>query len=282
MRPREYAVISSKTSPTLLGMLATNLVLCCVTSVDAQWEHGFAASGDVKIHYVTAGDGPLVVLIHGFPDYWFTWRKQIPPLAKQYQVVAIDLRGYNKSDQPEGVANYSLPILANDVRNVIQHFGKDKAVLVGHDWGGYVAWTSAMMFPNLVDRLVILNAPIRRACRRELSRNKQQQESSQYARDFQQPAAASQLTAEDLAKWVTDDDAKPEYIAAFRRSSFEGMLNYYKANYPHSPANNSETQAAAGPMFPKIKCRVLMIHGLDDSVLLPGALNDSWEWMEQD
>lgn len=247
-------------------------------------EHGFAQSGDVKIHYVTAGDGPLLIMIHGFPDYWYTWRKQIPELSRNFKVVAIDQRGYNKSDQPEGVENYTLTLLAQDIQNVIKHFGEEKAVLVGHDWGGYVAWTCSMRYPDSVERLVILNAPHPAGLQRELANNKEQQRNSNYASEFQKPDAASKLTAEGLASWVTDKEAVPQYVEAFKRSSFEGMLNYYKANYPSVPTESSDSQSApiTVPAFPKIKCRVLMIHGLDDKALLPDALNDSWNWMAQE
>jgi pimeloyl-ACP methyl ester carboxylesterase len=94
---------------------------------------GFASSDGVKIHYVTLGQGPLVVMIHGFPDYWFTWRNQMPALAESHQVVAIDQRGYNKSDHPAGVENYRMEKLVGDVKAVIRHFERDKAVVVGHD-----------------------------------------------------------------------------------------------------------------------------------------------------
>ncbi len=261
------------------------LFVCLLAHGSAdELKHGFAQSGDVKIHYVTAGEGPLVIMIHGFPDYWYTWRKQIPELSKNFQVVAIDQRGYNRSDQPEGVENYSLMLLAQDVKNVVEHFGAEKAVLIGHDWGGYVAWTCAMRYPNLVDRLVILNAPHPAGLSRELASNKDQQANSQYARNFQKPDSASKLTAKGLAAWVKDEDARKKYIEAFNRSSFEAMMNYYKANYPKStPASSdSESSGASPAAYPKIKCRVLMIHGLDDTALLPAALNDSWKWMEQD
>ena len=109
---------------------------------------GFAQSGDVRIHYVTKGEGPLVVMIHGFPDFWYTWRHQIPALSERFQVVAIDQRGYNHSDQPEGVENYTIDKLVVDVEAVIRHFHKDKAVVVGHDWGGMVAWSFAMDIPK--------------------------------------------------------------------------------------------------------------------------------------
>ncbi|MBL9165681.1 MAG: alpha/beta hydrolase [Planctomycetaceae bacterium] len=238
--------------------------------------HGFAQSGEVKIHYVTAGEGPLVVMIHGFPDYWYTWRKQMPELSENFQVVAIDQRGYNLSDQPEGVENYTIEKLVGDVRAVMQHFGRDRAVIVGHDWGGMVAWSFAMAHPEMTDRLIILNLPHPNGLRRELASNPEQRKNSQYARDFQQPDAASRLTAEGLAFWVKDATAREEYIAAFRRSSFEAMLNYYKANYPREPYHAPKDD------LPRVKCSVLMIHGLKDTALLASGLNDTWNWVDKD
>jgi len=234
---------------------------------------GYVDADGVKIHYVTMGQGPLLVMIHGFPDYWYTWRAQMPALAKHFQVVAIDQRGYNLSDQPAGVENYTLAKLAGDIRHVVQHFGQERAVVVGHDWGGAVAWTVALADPTLVDRLVILNLPHPNGLRRELAHNPEQQAASQYARNFQQPDAAKQLSAQLLAGWVRDEQARAEYVAAFERSSMDAMLNYYKANYPREP------YTADGPTLPQVKCPVLMIHGLQDKALLPGALNDTWQWI---
>jgi pimeloyl-ACP methyl ester carboxylesterase len=242
---------------------------------DQLGKEGFADSGGVKIHYVTAGQGPLLVLIHGFPDYWYSWRDQIPALARHFQVVAIDLRGYNKSDQPAGVENYTVDKLVEDVHAVLKHFKQDKAVIVGHDWGGLIAWTFAMTHPDKTDRLIVLNLPHPKGLMRELATNSQQQKNSQYARNFQQPDAASKLKPEMLAFWVKEPDARKQYEEAFRRSSLEGMLNYYKANYPREPYKDERT-------FPPVKCSVLMIHGLEDQYLLPGALSDTWKWVEKD
>jgi len=239
-------------------------------------QHGFADSDGVKIHYVTAGEGPLLVLIHGFPDYWYTWREQIPALAEHFRVVAIDQRGYNKSDQPEGVDAYRMARLVDDVAAVVSHFGEEKAVVAGHDWGAAVAWSFAMAKPEMLDRLIILNLPHPNGLRRELANNPDQQQASAYARFFQQPGAAKTLSAEGLAFWVEDADAREKYIEAFRRSSFEGMLNYYQANYPREPYSEPKTG------LPRIACPVLMIHGLKDKYLLPGGLNDTWKWVEQD
>ena len=239
-------------------------------------EHGYAKSGDTRIHYVTAGKGPLLIMIHGFPDYWYTWRNQMPELAKTFQVVAYDQRGYNLSDQPAGVENYAMPKLVNDVKALIEHFGHEDAVVMGHDWGGAVAWSFAMTYPNMVDRLVILNLPHMNGLRRELANNAEQQKASAYARHFQTPDAASQLTAKGLAFWVKDPEARKKYVKAFERSSFEGMLNFYKANYPRPP------YTAQADAMPKVKCPVLMIHGLGDTALLPAALNDTWLWLDND
>jgi pimeloyl-ACP methyl ester carboxylesterase len=256
--------------------LVYSAMLATPTLADDLGEHGFATSGDVNIHYVTVGEGPLLVMIHGFPDYWYTWRKQIPTLAKQFKVVAMDQRGYNTSDQPDGVENYAMPKLVGDVQAVIRHFERDKAVIVGHDWGGAVAWSFAMAQPEMIDRLVILNLPHLHGLQRELANNPDQQKASAYARRFQQPAAASGLTAEGLTFWVNDENARAKYVAAFRRSSFEGMLNYYKANYPREPYQAPTDDPS------KVKCPVLMIHGLKDTALLPGALNGTWQWLEKD
>jgi pimeloyl-ACP methyl ester carboxylesterase len=238
-------------------------------------EEGYADSGGVKIHYVTLGKGPLVVLIHGFPDYWYTWRDQMPALAKHFQVVAIDQRGYNQSGQPKKVEDYAVPRLVEDVRAVLAHFKKDRAVIVGHDWGGLVAWSFAMAHPEQTDRLVVLNCPHPRGMLRELATNKEQQKNSAYARAFQEDGAAALLTPDILALWVKEPEARKKYVEALGRSSMEGMLNYYKANYPRPPYKDERT-------FPPVKCRVLLIHGLEDKYLLPGALNDTWKWLEKD
>lgn len=238
---------------------------------------GFADSNGVKIHYVTAGKGPLLILIHGFPDFWYSWREQIPALAENFQVVAIDQRGYNKSDQPEGVENYSMDKLVADVAAVVKHFQQDKAVIVGHDWGGMVAWTFAMQHPDMTDRLIILNLPHPKGLMRELANNPEQQKNSAYARNFQHPDAASQMTPGMLVGWVKDKEAREKYLEAFKRSSIEGMLNYYKANYPREPYEENARQD-----LPQVKCPVLMFHGLKDNALLPGALNDTWKWIDNE
>ena len=222
-------------------------------------EHGYAVSdGGVKIHYATLGSGPLVVMIHGFPDFWYSWRHQMAALSESFQVVAIDQRGYNLSDKPKGVEQYDMRLLVGDVAAVIRHLGRDKATIVGHDWGGMVAWQFAMHLPAMTERLVILNLPHPRGLVRELQINPEQIKNSEYARTFQQgtPTDAAvffgrPMTAQTLSGWVSDPAARKRYVDAFERSDFDAMLNYYKANYPKAsgrgsapPARTAEGQGA--------------------------------------
>lgn len=254
--------------------VVTFVLLAVPAAAQELGEEGFADSDGVKIHYVTLGKGPLVVLLHGFPDYWYSWRDQMPALAQDHQVVAVDLRGYNKSDQPSGVENYAVPKLVGDVAAVLKHFRRDKAVIVGHDWGGFIAWVFAMTYPEKTDRLIVLNLPHPKGLARELANNPQQQKNSQYAQDFKKPEAATQIKPEMLAFWVKEPEARKFYIEAFKRSSLEGMLNYYKANYPSPPYKDERD-------YPPVKCPVLIIHGLKDQYLLPGALDGTWKWVEK-
>src|SRR4029079_19507678 len=120
---------------------------------------GYADVGGQRLHYVEAGDGPLLLLLHGYPEFWFGWRLQIQPLAAAgFRVVAPDTRGYNLSSKPEGFEAYGVDLLAADIAGLVSELGAESARLVGHDWGGTIAWTTAMNHPEAVDRLVILNA----------------------------------------------------------------------------------------------------------------------------
>ncbi len=244
--------------------------------LESKVKEGFADSNGVKIHYATMGSGPLVVMIHGFPDYWYTWRHQMEGLADRFQVVAIDQRGYNKSDKPAGVESYDMRLLVGDVIAVIKHFGKDNAIIVGHDWGGAVAWSLAMNAPQFVSKLVVLNLPHLRGLSRELANNPEQQKSSAYARRFQTEGAEKALTAEGLAGWVNDAAAKPKYIEAFKNSDFTAMMSYYRRNYPREPYKEDTSPLR------KVQCPVLAIHGMKDTALLAPALNNNWDYVEKD
>jgi pimeloyl-ACP methyl ester carboxylesterase len=261
----------------MMMILALAAVLTVTADdLEARVTHGYADSNGTKIHYATLGSGPLIVFVHGFPDFWYTWRLQMRGLSDRFQVVAMDQRGYNLSGKPEGVENYDMRLLAGDVIAVIRHLGRERAIVAGHDWGGAVAWSVAMYSPQWVEKLVILNLPHPRGLARELANNPEQQKNSAYARRFQTEGAEKDLTPERLAAWVQDPAAKAKYIEAFERSDIKAMLNYYKRNYPREP------YAPDTAPLTKVKCPVLMIHGLKDTALLAPALNNNWDYVEQD
>lgn len=240
-------------------------------------EHGYIDNDGVKIHYVTLGEGPLVLFIHGFPDLWYTWRHQMAALSDNYQVVAMDQRGYNRSDKPKGKENYDFELLVSDVAAVVRHFPQAKGTIVGHDWGGSVSWQFAMKHPELINNLIIFNRPHPRGRNRELATNNRHKQASVYVRRFKDQPGDMGFTAEALARRFQDD---PEiyqlYLEGFARSDFEAMTDYYRQNYPDPPYLVDE-----GPPNP-VKCPVLMFHGLDDRALGHEALNHMWEWLDKD
>ena len=274
--------------PRFVSSVAPTIIAYCIvmsgSSAEAQvadvWdrvEHHYADNDGVSVHYVTLGEGPLVVMIHGFPDFWYLWRDYLTALSDDYQVVAIDQRGYNQSDKPAGVDRYTFEFLVGDVAAVIEDTGHESATVVGHDWGGVVAWTFAMQRPDMTDQLVVFNFPHPRGLRRELALNDQQRENSAYARRFQTEGAHLALSAEQLAGLHGNDPVVYErYVEALQNSDFEAMLNYYKANYPRPPYTEDDSPVVM------VRSPVLQFHGLDDPYLLFGALNDTWELLEQD
>ncbi len=248
--------------------------------------HGYAVSeGGVRIHYASLGQGPLVVMIHGFPDFWYSWRHQMAALSKNFHVVAIDQRGYNLSDKPQGVEHYDMRLLVGDVAAVIKHLKAGRATVVGHDWGGVVAWQTALAVPQMVERLIILNLPHPNGLLRELRSNPEQIKNSAYARTFQDKPPTDPtvffgmpMTPQTLSGWVTDAAARTRYVEAFGRSDFAAMLNYYKRNYPRTFG----ADLPPSPEPPKITMPVLMFHGLNDQALHADGLSGTWNWLEKD
>jgi pimeloyl-ACP methyl ester carboxylesterase len=200
-------------------------------------------------------------------------------LADQYTVAALDTRGYNLSDKPGGEANYDMTLLTADVAAVIRAEGESSAVVVGHDWGGGIAWSFAAAYPQMTERLIIMNLPHIKGLQRELASMGQQHSNSQYARNFQQPDSHENISPAGLAMALSqgDDALREIYLAAFENSSTESMMNYYRRNYPREPY-------VGGPWaeLPRIQAPVLQFHGLNDTALLAPALNNTWEELEQD
>jgi epoxide hydrolase 4 len=201
---------------------------------------GYAEIGDQRLHYVETGEGPLIVLLHGFPEFWYGWRLQIGALAAAgYRVVAPDLRGYNLSSKPDGLAAYTAGPLAADVRGLIHERGAESAFLVGHDWGGTVAWTAAMNHPEVVERLAILNAAHPRKLNEGL-RHPSQLRRSWYFFFFQPPGLPERRVSAHRWRFFQNflRDARPPYTSAeFDRyveawsqpGTATAMINYYRA-----------------------------------------------------
>ncbi len=244
-----------------------------------RFEDKYAVNSGVRIHYVTAGQGPLVVMVHGFPDYWATWKPLMTTLAADgYRVAALDTRGYNLSDKPQGEAAYAMPNLVADVAAVIAAEGRKDTILVGHDWGASIAWNTTFARPELVNKLIILSVPHPSGLTRELATNKAQQVNSQYARNFQKEGSEKNLTAEGLARWVQDPAEKPGYIEAFKRSDFAAMMNYYRANYPRGVGDSAATPASTPP----VNVPVLVIHGMKDTALNAAGHSGTWDHVTKD
>jgi pimeloyl-ACP methyl ester carboxylesterase len=256
--------------------LAVGLVL----ATGAQAADRYATNNGVKIHYVVEGKGPLVVLIHGFPDYWATWKPLMAELNKAgYRTAALDTRGYNLSDKPKGVEAYAMPNLVADVAAVIAAEGEKSATVIGHDWGAAIAWQTTFARPDMVQRLVILSVPHPAGMARELATNPDQQKNSQYARNFQQEGSEKMLSAERLAGMATrDPKARAGYLEAFGRSDFAAMMNYYRANYPRGTG----ADAAPPPAPPRVKVPVLVIHGMKDTALNAAGHSGTWNYVDAD
>ncbi|MBD2354572.1 alpha/beta hydrolase [Tolypothrix sp. FACHB-123] len=127
--------------------------------IQTSWTHEYITTNGVKLHYVTQGESPLLLMLHGFPEFWYSWRHQIPEFAPYFKVVALDLRGYNDSDQPKKKSAYVMDEFVKDIAGVIQGLGYETCVLVGHDWGSAIAWNFAYTYPEMLEKLIILNLP---------------------------------------------------------------------------------------------------------------------------
>ncbi|CAG5133759.1 unnamed protein product [Candidula unifasciata] len=151
--------------------------------------HNYLHLEDVTIHYVASGpeDKPLMLFVHGFPEFWYSWRYQIREFQKDYRVVAIDQRGYGDSDKPSGIDEYSVKKLVSDIKHVILALGYENCILVGHDWGGLVVWAFGRQYPDMVSRLIVMNVPPSPVFQKLLHKNKEQLKRSWYMFLFQLP-----------------------------------------------------------------------------------------------
>jgi len=273
----------------------------------ASWHHETARLNGVDLHYVTVppapeavdhptGAAPLVVLLHGFPAFWYAWRHQLDPLAAAgYRVVVPDLRGYNRSSAPAGVDSYRPAELAADVRGLIEHRGAPQAAVVGHDWGGLVGWETAIREPDVVSRLAVLNAPHPSVYRRTLARSPTQLLRSWYVFAFQLPWLPERLLSAReyaLVEAVIEDTAAPEafsqaeverYRAAMERTdSLSGPLNYYRAIARETVSDGLQSLLPGdSPPDRTVSVPTLVLWGEQDRMLDTDLLDGLAEWVPE-
>lgn len=252
-------------------------------SIDGPWSHEQAVVNDVRLHYVTAGEenDPLVVLLHGFPEFWYSWRHQIPALADAgFRVVAPDMRGYNTSERPHGPGSYRSEQLVGDVLGLVDHLGSESAHVVGHDWGGIFAWWTAIRHPESVDRLAILNAPHPARYRLSLEQNRKQWGRSLYALFFQLPRVPETLlgarncagVAEMLRNTAgpetfSDADLRRYREAACRPGALTAMLNYYRAAARETLRREIRGLVGGEQQDQQVEVPTLLLWGEDDPAL---------------
>ena len=249
------------------------------------FEHKYADINYVRLHYVTVGQGKLIMFLHGFPEFWYEWKKQLAEFGRDYQAVAPDMRGYNLSSKPVEVGQYRMKYLVEDIRALAEHLGHKKFTLVAHDWGGGVAWPFAMRYPEYLEKLVIINGVHPAIFLRELRDNPAQQKASQYILMHRTPEAEDILAKNNYAVLVTNlledglklgyftEEDKKAYIEAWSRpGALTGGLNYYRATHLGSFTGESDDVLSAdAPLF-TVRVPTLVIWGEKDRWLLTGNL----------
>ena len=257
-----------------------SLLTACAGQPDVlEARDAYATNGEVRIHYREMGSGPLIVFIHGFPDIWYTWRRQMSALSKEYRTVAMDLRGYNLSDAPEGVDNYYYDDLEGDVLAVIHDLGEEQAIIVGHDWGAAIAWRLATQHPEAVRRLVVCSVPHPQGLSRAIHKK---DGALDYANRFIEAGAEKNFPPEWLSGWVKDPAVREVYLEAFRRSDIRAMLNYYRANFRSGPDMPEQVRLRNAIQWTPVRSPVLIIFGEADPYLPVDGLNYSWEYVDRD
>ncbi len=251
--------------------------------------HNFAELDGVRLHYVEQGEGPLLLFLHGFPEFWYAWNKQLAVFGRDFHAVAPDLRGYNLSSKPDGIAYYKIDFLLQDIRGLIQHLGCSNCILVGHDWGGFLAWIFAALFPHMVEKLVIVNASHPAIFLRELRDNPAQRQASQYMVLFRNtPALEQVLAADNFAAleqlfvqpaiahgYFTEDDRKAYLEAWSQPGALAAGLNYYRAAELGPLESGAPVPEALAWMLANllIHAPTLVIWGERDTYILPSNLN---------
>ncbi len=231
-------------------------------------KHEYADVNGVRLHYAVAGSGKLILFVHGFPEFWYAWKNQLTEFGRDHKAVAVDMRGYNLSSKPAEVDQYKVGVVIEDIRALAEKLGYKKFILVGHDWGGGIAWSFAIAHPGYVEKLVIINAPHPAIFARELRENPLQQKASQYMLEFRSPGAEAALSANHYAALLQgvagafNEEDKETYVEAWSQpGALTGSLNYYRAARLEPP-----------PADLVIRVPTLVIWGEKDPFLLTGNL----------
>jgi pimeloyl-ACP methyl ester carboxylesterase len=243
----------------------------------------------ISLHYASSGTpgAPLTMLLHGFPEYWAAWEEVLPGLGEDFFAVAPDLRGFNLSSMPDNVAAYRVHEVMGDALGLAAHLGYDAFNLVGHDWGGAVAWSIAIAMPGRVRRLAILNSPHPVPFARELAGSPAQQAASGYMNWLRAPTAGPMLAENNFARLegFFDRMQRPDcpWLTAQRRQRYrevwargiEGGLNYYRASplYPPTPGDPGACKLRLDPADFIVRVPTLVLWGMADQALLPGLLD---------
>jgi len=220
--------------------------------MSVKFQSQYAEVNGIRLHYVSKGDGELIMFVHGFPEFWAEWENQIDEFGKDHQAVAVDMRGYNLSSKPEDPEAYHVTDLIEDLRALAAHLGHEKFIMVAHDWGGAVAWSFAMRHPEWLEKLIIVNSPHAAVFARELLENPAQQEASKYMLILRS-AEAEQLLSENNyerlltmlvefgSKWNMTDDVRQKYIEAWSQpGALTGGLNYYRVSPLYTPVTEED------------------------------------------
>ncbi len=250
------------------------------------WEHRNVAANGARFHIAEMGDGPAVLLVHGFPTYWYTWRYLLPVLAQAgYRAIAMDLRGYGGTDHtPRGYDPFSL---AGDLRGLVRSLGSADAVVIGHGWGAFLGWTAAAMHPDLVKGLVAVAMPHPVQLRHAILNDPEQRRLSRYAMGFQVPRQPERRLVRDdaavigqyLHQWSgpgawPDQDAELHYRRAFQyRATAHCALEYHRWALRSIPRPDGVRYAHR--MEQPVIAPVLQIHGLSDGAVLPRSIDGS-------
>jgi pimeloyl-ACP methyl ester carboxylesterase len=260
-------------------------------------DHHYAQVNRIRMHYVTNGSGPLMLFAHGFPEFWYEWLGQLEEFGRDHLAAAPDLRGYNLTEKPEGVENYRVKLLIDDLRGLAAHLGAKKFTLVAHDWGGAVAWAFALAHPELLDRLIIINAPHPGVFAKLLHSDPGQQAASQYMRMFCTPQAEEILSRNNyqaltdivlthgLQRGYFNEEDKRAYLDAWSQpGALTGGLNYYRAARllpppPGTPLPQTPLTLDTGPLT--VRVPTLVIWGERDTALLPANLDGLEEFVPQ-